>query len=56
VHKINATKVVILVCNFNVVETLIARKSIQSIRHFKKIIVFRINNKSNKKTLESNDF
>jgi len=42
--------------NFNIIKTLIARKNIQRIKHFERIIVFRINNKNNKIILKSNNF
>jgi hypothetical protein len=42
--------------DFDIVKTLIARKNIQEIRRFKKIIIFRINNGSSKTILKFNDF
>jgi hypothetical protein len=55
-HKISATKIVTLVYNLNIVDTLVAQKDIQEIRQFKTIIVFRVNSKSNKKILKMSNF
>jgi len=56
IHKISATKIIALTCDLNIVNTLCARKYIQEIRRLKKIIVFKINNKYNKKKLKSSNF
>jgi len=42
--------------NLNIVNILNARKNIQEIRSFKKIIIFKVNNKYNKKILKSSNF
>jgi hypothetical protein len=49
-------KIITLMCNLNIVNTLNARKDIQRIRRFKKIIVFKVNNECNKKILKANNF
>jgi len=56
VHKINATKIIALMCNLNIVNTLNVQKDIQKIRCFKKIIIFKIDNECNKKILKSSNF
>lgn len=56
VHKMSAAEVVALARGSDTVETLAARKDIQGIRRFKRIIVIRVGEKNSKKTLESNDF
>jgi len=43
-------------CDLNIVNTLNVRKDIQEIKRFKKIIIFKNNNKYNKKTLKSSNF
>jgi len=42
--------------NFDIIERLATQKNIQEIRCFKKINIFRINNKSSKTILKSNNF
>jgi len=42
--------------NLNVVNILSAQKNIQEIRYFKKIIIFKVNNKCNKKILKLSNF
>jgi len=54
--KISATKIIALTCDLNIVNTLCAQKDIQEIRYLKKIIVFKINNKYNRKILKSSNF
>jgi len=53
---INVAKIITLTRDLDIVETLITQKNIQRIRCFKRIIVFRVNNKSNKTILKSNNF
>jgi len=56
VHKISAIKIIALIRNLDTIDTLITQKDIQKIKQFKKIIIFRVNSKSNKKTLKLSDF
>ena len=42
--------------DLNIVNTLNAQKDIQKIKRFKKIIIFKINNKCNKFFLKSSNF
>jgi len=42
--------------NLDIVNTLNARKDIQRIKYFKKKIVFRVDNKCNKKILKFSNF
>jgi hypothetical protein len=42
--------------NLDIVNTLNAPKDIQEIRRFKRILIFKVNNKCNKKTLKASNF
>ena len=55
-QKINATKIIILICKSNIENTLIARKNIIKIRKFKKFMIFKIIFEKNKKILKFNKF
>ena len=52
----NAAKMIILIRESNIENTLIARKNIVEIRKFKKLMIFRIIFEENKKILKFNDF
>ena len=55
-QKMNATKMMILICKSNIDDTLIARKNIVKIKKFKKLMVFKIIFEESKKILKFNDF
>jgi len=55
-QKINAIKIVKLIRNLNIASALSTHQDILAIRQHKKIIVFRITLKSNKRILKQNNF
>ena len=46
----------ILICEFNIINTLTARRNIMKIRKFKELIVFKVIFEKSKRILKSNDF
>ena len=56
IHKISAIEIITLTRNLDIVNILNTQKDIQKIKRFKKIIIFKVNNKCNKKTLKLNNF
>ena len=56
VQKINATEIIVLICESNIKDTLTARKNIVKVRKFKELMIFRIIFKESKKILKFNDF
>ena len=55
-QKINATEMIVLTCELNIENTLIARKNIVKIKRFKELIIFKIIFEESKKILKFNDF
>ena len=55
-QKINAIKIIALIYKLNTINTLFIRKNIVEVKEFKKLIIFRIIFKENKRLLKSNDF
>ena len=51
-QRMNAKRIMILICEFNVAITLTARKNIIKMRKFKKLIMFRVFSEKNKKNTE----
>ena len=56
VQKMSAAKVIILIRESNIENTLTARKNIVEVRKFKKLMIFKIVFEGNKKILKFNDF
>ena len=56
VQKMNATEIIILIYKSNIENTLIARKNIVKIKTFKKLIIFKVIFKENKKIIKFNNF
>ena len=55
-QKIKIAKIIILIRELNIENTLTARKNIVKIKKFKKLMIFKIIFESNKKILKFNDF
>ena len=55
-QKMNAAKIITLTCKSNIKNTLITRKNIIKIKKFKKLMIFKIIFKRNKKILKFNNF
>ena len=55
-QKINATKMIALTRKLNIKNTLITRKNIIKIKKFKRLMIFKVIFKKNKKILKFNDF
>ena len=55
-QKMNVVKIIALIRELNMINTLPARKNIVEIRKFKKLMIFRIISEKSKKILKSNDF
>ena len=55
-QKMNATKMIALIRELNIENTLTARKNIIKIRKFKKLMIFRKIFGKNKKILKFNNF
>ena len=55
-QKMSATKIIVLIRELNIENTLIARKNIIKIRKFKKLMIFKIIFKKNKKNIEIQQF
>ena len=56
VQKMSAAKMIVLIRESDIENTLIARKNIVEIRKFKKLMIFRIIFEESKKILKFNDF
>ena len=56
VQKMSATKILILIRELNIKNTLTARKNIVKIKKFKKLMIFKEISKESKKILKFNDF
>ena len=56
VQKMNATEIIVLTCELNIENTLIARKNIVKVKKFKRLMIFKIIFEKNKKILKFNDF
>ena len=55
-QKINTTKIIVLIYELNIKNTLTACKNIVKIKRFKKLMIFKIIVEENKKILKFNDF
>ena len=55
-QKINAVKIIVLICELNIENTLTARKNIIKIKKFKKLMIFKIIFEKSKKILKFNNF
>ena len=55
-QKMNATKMIVLIRESDIEDTLTARKNIVKIKRFKKLMIFRIIFEKSKKILKFNDF
>ena len=55
-QKINVAKIIVLTCELNIENTLLAHKNIIKIKKFKKLMIFKIIFEKNKKILKFNDF
>ena len=55
-QKINAMKIIVLICESNIKNTLTARKNIVKIKKFKRLMIFRIIFEKNKKNIEIQQF
>ena len=55
-QKMSAIKIIILIRESNIENTLTARKNIIKIKRFKKLMIFKIIFEKNKKILKFNDF
>ena len=55
-QKMNATKMIALICKSNIENTLIARKNIVKIKRFKRLMIFKIIFEKSKKILKFNNF
>ena len=55
-QKMNAIKIIILICESNIENTLTARKNIVKIKKFKKLIIFKVIFEKSKKILKFKDF
>ena len=56
VQRMNATEIIALTCKSNIENTFIACKNIIKIKKFKKLMIFKIIFKENKKILKFNNF
>ena len=55
-QKMSAAEIIALIYKLNIENTLIARKNIVKVKKFKKLMIFKIIFKKNKKILKFNDF
>ena len=55
-QKMNAAKMIVLIRELNIENTLTARKNIVKIKKFKKLMIFKIIFEESKKILKFNDF
>ena len=55
-QKMNAAKIIALTQKSNMINTLLARKNIVEVKRFKKLMIFKIIFKKNKKILKLNNF
>ena len=55
-QRMNAAKIIILIHKLNIKNMLIAHKNIIKIKKFKKLMIFKIIFKENKKILKFNNF
>ena len=55
-QKMNATEIIVLICELNIENMLTTRKNIVKIKKFKKLIIFKIIFEKSKKILKFNDF
>ena len=55
-QKMNVARMIILICESNIENTLITRHNIVKIRKFKKLMIFKIIFEKSKKILKFNDF
>ena len=55
-QRMSATEIIVLICELNIENTLIARKNIVEVKKFKKLMIFKIIFEENKKILKFNDF
>ena len=55
-QKMNATEMIVLICESNIENTLTACKNIIKIKKFKKLMIFKIIFEKSKKILKFNNF